>query len=131
MKETTGMLVFLVILMWSAAALAIGSKSVRVELPMMPSQLWGLSLVRIQTSKGMAVFILDSGSNVTTFDEPGPIVLHLGQEKIELKASRNHPQIHEATEQAPEIRGILGQDVLRRYARVTLDFRTNQVVLER
>lgn len=95
----------------------------------------GLMVCNLKSSRGKLRLIFDTGANATFL--PGkskPIELQLGSRRIRLVPSVLRTpildQVNTTLPLSKQIDGVLGQDVMCQFTRVTIDYKHLQIELE-
>ncbi|MGA8185947.1 MAG: hypothetical protein WB819_20140, partial [Terriglobia bacterium] len=95
----------------------------------------GLIVCSLKSSRGKLRLIFDTGANATFL--PGkskPIELQLGSRQIRLVPSVLRTpildQVNTTLPLSKQVDGVLGQDVMCQFTRVTIDYKRLQIELE-
>lgn len=92
----------------------------------------GLIVCALPTSRGKLRFVFDTGANATVLlGKPGPVEIRIGGKSLKIVSAPLRTsaleQLNSSLPPTDRIKGILGQDVLVQFQRVTVDYKSLDV----
>lgn len=92
----------------------------------------GLMVCAIPTSRGKLRLVFDTGANATALlGKPRPIEIRIGGKSLRLVSAplrtSTLSQVNDALPPARRLEGILGEDVLVQFQRVTVDYKSLEI----